>query len=190
MVVYAHRGASAYAPENTIPAFHLAVRLGAPAVENDIHLTADGQIVVCHDDEISRTSNGKGCISQTTYAELRRYDFGSDDFPRARIPSLAEFLEATQPMKLINIELKSPLPVGLHLVLLLDSLYDALSFCGRIGSTIVVTTGPDDESNGIQLFAADCFMESFWTRRKPFGCLRNFMPTQSILTSIISRKRQ
>lgn len=138
MMVHAHRGASAYAPENTLPAFELAVRLGAPAVENDVHLTSDNHIVVCHDGNISRTSNGTGEIAEMTLDELRRYNFGTMEEPTP-IPTLEEFIEVTRPMKLINIELKPPLPDGRHLDDLLDLLYRTLQEAGRIQNTIVST---------------------------------------------------
>lgn len=142
MIVHAHRGASAYAPENTIPAFRLAAALGSGAVENDIHLTADGNIVVCHDDDISRTSNGRGFISQMTFSQLRQYDFGSwrgDEFRGTTIPSLEEFLAATSSIRLLNIELKSPLPAPQRLDELLEGLYGQLELAGRIESTLIST---------------------------------------------------
>ena len=58
--VWAHRGASAYAPENTIPAFRLAMEQGADGIELDVQLSKDGKLVVIHDEWVDRTSNGKG----------------------------------------------------------------------------------------------------------------------------------
>ena len=60
--IFAHRGASAYAPENTLEAFDLAVKMGADGVELDVHMTKDGELVVAHDEEIGRVSNGLGLI--------------------------------------------------------------------------------------------------------------------------------
>ena len=74
--VQAHRGFSAIAPENTLPAFKKAVEAGADGIECDIHLTRDGRFVVCHDGKIDRTSDGSGEISQMTLEELRKHDFG------------------------------------------------------------------------------------------------------------------
>ena len=74
--VQAHRGASAYAPENTAPAFRLAVSMGADGVENDIRLTKDGVYVLSHDSNINRMSDGKGEVGEMTYEELLQYDFG------------------------------------------------------------------------------------------------------------------
>ena len=70
-LILAHRGASAYAPENTLEAFSLAADMGADGVELDVHLTADGQPVVHHDDKINRTSNAQGTVREYTLAELR-----------------------------------------------------------------------------------------------------------------------
>lgn len=110
-LIHAHRGASAYAPENTLPSFRKAVELHSDGVENDIHLTLDNQWVVCHDDDIARTSNGQGCISQMTLAQLRQYDFGSKfapEFAGTPIPTLEEFLQVVSDMNPINIEIKGP----------------------------------------------------------------------------------
>jgi len=62
-MIWAHRGASAYAPENTMEAFILAQKMGADGIELDIHLTRDGHIVVAHDETVDRCSNGRGYIS-------------------------------------------------------------------------------------------------------------------------------
>ena len=89
--VQAHRGASAYAPENTLPAFRRAIEFGADGIECDIHLTTDGQYVVCHDNEIDRTSNGSGLIPDMTLEQLRQYDFGckcGSQFAGTVIPTL------------------------------------------------------------------------------------------------------
>ena len=60
--VWGHRGASGYAPENTLEAFDLSVKQGADGVELDVHLTRDGELVVTHDEEISRVSDGAGFV--------------------------------------------------------------------------------------------------------------------------------
>ena len=73
---YAHRGASAYAPENTMAAFELGVQMGANGIELDLQQTRDGTIVLFHDAEIDRKSNGSGKIGEHTYAQLRELDFG------------------------------------------------------------------------------------------------------------------
>ncbi len=74
---YAHRGASSYAPENTMASFKKAIHLGANGIELDLQKTKDGKIVIFHDDVIDKKSNGSGKISDYSYQELYRLDFGS-----------------------------------------------------------------------------------------------------------------
>ena len=76
-IIYAHRGASAYAPENTKIAFEKALELNANGIELDLQKTKDGKIVIFHDDIIDNKSNGKGKISDYTYQKLLNFDFGS-----------------------------------------------------------------------------------------------------------------
>lgn len=111
MKIYAHRGASAYAPENTMAAFELAQKMGADGIELDVQLTSDGELVVIHDHELSRVSNGKGCVKDHTLSELKALDFGgwfSSEYAGQRIPTLRETLSwiATTGMEL-NIEIKA-----------------------------------------------------------------------------------
>lgn len=108
--VYAHRGASAYAPENTLPAFKLAEEQGADGIELDVHLTKDGELVVIHDEKLDRTTNGTGLVKDYTPAELKTFcaDNGMPGYADARIPTLREVLEQVKPGKmLVNIELKT-----------------------------------------------------------------------------------
>lgn len=115
--IIAHRGASSEAPENTIPAFELAVEQGADAIEFDIQITADGLPVVMHDPTLDRTTNRRGAVAAHTLSQLRVVDAGArfspdrgQSFPwrdrGARIPTLAEVIDAFALPLLI--ELKSP----------------------------------------------------------------------------------
>jgi glycerophosphoryl diester phosphodiesterase len=93
--VVAHRGASALHPENTLTAFEMAKRAGADAIELDIHQTADGDIVVVHGFELSRTTNGVGLVHELTTDYVRSLDAGSwrsADFSGERVPLLTEVL--------------------------------------------------------------------------------------------------
>jgi glycerophosphoryl diester phosphodiesterase len=101
-VVVAHRGASAHAPENTMEAFRLAVEMGADAVETDVHLTADGQLALMHDETLDRTTDRRGPIVDMTMDAIREadagYEFERDGaFPfrdrGLKVPSLPELLE-------------------------------------------------------------------------------------------------
>ena len=76
-IIYAHRGASAYAPENTRSAFKKAIELKANGIELDLQKTKDGKIVIFHDDKIDDKSNGTGKIKDYTYRELLKLDFGN-----------------------------------------------------------------------------------------------------------------
>lgn len=109
-LVWAHRGASGFCPENTIPAFGMAQTMKADGVELDVQMTKDGELVVCHDETVDRTSNGKGYIKDYTLAELKKLDFcnGNLAYEGVRIPTLEEVFAFLKPGNLtVNIELKT-----------------------------------------------------------------------------------
>lgn len=108
-LVIAHRGASAYAPENTIAAFRKALELGADALELDLRQTSDSVLVVLHDPDVERTTNGKGNVKYFSFEELQKLDAGSwfdKKFSNERIPSLREVIDLLDDSTLIIIELK------------------------------------------------------------------------------------
>lgn len=108
-MIIAHRGASAYAPENTPAAFSLALEMGAGHIELDVHLSSDGQVVVIHDAAVDRTTNGSGPVAGYTLAELRKLDAGSwfaPEFGGERIPTLAETLELCRGRARLHVEIK------------------------------------------------------------------------------------
>ncbi len=118
---FGHRGASAYAPENTLAAFNLAFDLGAHGVELDVGLTRDRVPVVIHDDKVDRTTDGHGAIRDLTLVEVQRFDAGvrfSEKYRGEKIPTLAKVLTTVGKRGIVNIELKSgTLPnVGLETV--------------------------------------------------------------------------
>jgi glycerophosphoryl diester phosphodiesterase len=93
--VIGHRGACAYAPENTQPSFRLALSMGVDSIETDIRCTSDGVLVLCHDALVDRTSNGRGLVEDQTCEQLLTLDFGSWFSPRfanERIVTLDQFL--------------------------------------------------------------------------------------------------
>lgn len=107
--IIAHRGASAYYPENTLVSFEGAIVLGADMVELDVQLTSDGKVVVFHDEKISRCTNGRGRIADHTLAELHKLDAGSwfdKKFHGEKIPTLAEVLAVCKNKIAVNIEIK------------------------------------------------------------------------------------
>ena len=109
--VWAHRGASAYAPENSLAAFELAIKMGAHGIELDIYETADAKLVIHHDNDIKRMTNGvEAKIQETDFDTLRTYNFNGkwgDQYGFVKIPALHEVLDLFRPTDMtINIELK------------------------------------------------------------------------------------
>ena len=107
-VLFAHRGASAHAPENTLAAFEMALTQQADGIELDVKLTADGHVIVHHDATVNRTTNGQGRIKDMPLAELKKLDAGSsfsETFRGEEIPTLAEVFETVGSRTFINIEL-------------------------------------------------------------------------------------
>jgi len=108
--IQAHRGASAYRPENTLEAFSLAVEQKADGIELDVHLSKDGYIVVAHDERLERVSNGDGLIKDHTLDELKALNFNKlfPDQPICRIPTLAEVYGLVKDASVtVNVELKT-----------------------------------------------------------------------------------
>ena len=108
--VWAHRGASGYAPENTLDAFRKAVEMGADGIEIDVQMTKDGELVVIHDETIDRVSNGKGWVKDYTYEELKKFNFNKThlEYTKEEIPTLEQVYLLIKPTNLtINVEIKT-----------------------------------------------------------------------------------
>ena len=109
--VIAHRGASGYAPENTLEAFLLAIEQGADGIELDVQLSRDGIPVVIHDETIDRVTDRTGYVKDYTLQELKELTVLKDRFPQysqSKIPTLKEVLEAVKSSGIqVNIELKT-----------------------------------------------------------------------------------
>ena len=109
-LVWAHRGSCATAPENTLLSFQQAIDAKADGIELDVQLSKDDVMVICHDEEIDRTSNGKGYVKDYTLEELKQFDF-NPNFPEygpQQIPTLQEVIDLIKPTNLtIDIELKT-----------------------------------------------------------------------------------
>jgi len=99
----AHRGATAYFPDNTLLAFQKAIEIGADAIELDVHLSSDGEIMVIHDEQIDRTTNGLGYVNQFSLEQLQSFQVGEVE----KISTLTEVFDLVNRQCLINIELKS-----------------------------------------------------------------------------------
>lgn len=114
--VWAHRGASAYAPENTLEAFLLAAEQGADGVELDVQLTKDGEMVVVHDEEIDRVSDGSGFVKDYTLAELKNLNFNKTH---------PEY----QNVKILELDPKASTGI-----LYADIIYDVVNYAKKIGT--------------------------------------------------------
>lgn len=107
-IIFAHRGASAHAPENTLAAFQRALDDGAPAIELDVKLSRDGQVVVIHDQTVGRTTDGRGKVGELTLAQLKALDAGSwfdSAFRGERVPTLDEVFTTFGRRLFVNVEL-------------------------------------------------------------------------------------
>jgi len=137
-VIFAHRGASAYAPENTWAAFQKAMEMNAGGIEIDVHLSKDGHVVICHDEKVDRVSNGTGLVKDKTLDELKSLDFGSwfgKEFAGEQILTLDEFLKLIEDWDgILNVELKSGIVLyeGLE-----EKVIDILKKYDRIDNTII-----------------------------------------------------
>ncbi len=110
LFIWAHRGASAQAPENTLAAFGLALELGADGIELDVHLSRDEVPVVIHDETLERTTDGRGKVADRTWADLRALDAGrwfAPSFAGEPVPSLQQALDLVGMRARINVEIKS-----------------------------------------------------------------------------------
>ncbi|HKQ73571.1 MAG TPA: glycerophosphodiester phosphodiesterase [Blastocatellia bacterium] len=103
-LVIAHRGASAYEPENTLRAFDLAIRQGAQMIELDLHVSCDNHVVVIHDPTLNHRTNLTGFVDRMTLAEIKRADAGKGE----RVPTLDETLDLTLGRVGLYLEIKDP----------------------------------------------------------------------------------
>ena len=108
-VLIAHRGASAYAPENTLASFLLAAEQGSRAIELDVQLTADLHVVAFHDQNVDRLTNGSGRLSKFTLSQIQSMTLSenTDTYPGESVPTLDIVLASIDPEILLNIELKN-----------------------------------------------------------------------------------
>ena len=109
-IILGHRGASGYAPENTLEAFRLAMDMGADGFELDVHLSRDGELIVMHDETVDRTTDGSGQIQSFTLKELKRLDAsnGMAAYKGAKIPALGELYDLIRDTRhLVNVEIKT-----------------------------------------------------------------------------------
>lgn len=102
MQIIAHRGASGYKPENTLSAFEHAIDMGADMIELDVHRLKTGELIVIHDQTVTRTTDGLGKVERYTLEQIRKLDAGEKEF----VPLLSEVLDLVDKRVPVNIELK------------------------------------------------------------------------------------
>ncbi len=138
VVVCAHRGASGTAPENTLASIASAIACGATMIEIDIQITRDRRIVVFHDEDVSRTTNGAGDVRDMTYDQLHELDAGSwfhSSFAGERIPLLDQALDVIKGRAYLNIELK-PMAESEHTSAILHDVLEAIESHDMIDATV------------------------------------------------------
>jgi glycerophosphoryl diester phosphodiesterase len=111
IIVVAHRGASGYAPENTIAAFNKAIELEADYIELDVQMSKDGELVVIHDSNVTRTTNSNGEVRELSSKELKELDAGQwfhQKFTGEKIPTLQEVIRECKGKIGLLIEIKNP----------------------------------------------------------------------------------
>lgn len=161
--IWAHRGASGYAPENTLPAFELALEQGADGVEFDVQLSRDGVVVVIHDETLDRTTDGTGRVVDHSLDELRELDAsnGMPEYSPTSIPTLVEVLDLLEPHPVrINIELKNseqPYP-GLEEKVLAEVRERGLA------ERVVLSSFSDDSIGRLHRLAPDIELATLYTR--------------------------
>jgi glycerophosphoryl diester phosphodiesterase len=139
MDIIGHRGAKGEAPENTLSGFRYSMALGIRQVEFDIHVSADGQLVVCHDKTLERTTNGVGLLKDKTQAELAALDACHTLFPQwpnnDGVPSLAEVLTLLKDFDHLQLEVKTESPEDCLIVA-----QQLPALCQSFGSRAVTTS--------------------------------------------------
>lgn len=105
-IVFAHRGANSYAPENSLSAFEKAIQLGCDGIELDVRMCATGEIVVFHDRYANRMTSIRGNVQKMTLSQLRQLNLIQKNYPFDKIPTLSEVLDLARKKVLINIDVK------------------------------------------------------------------------------------
>jgi len=161
----AHRGDQACAPENTLAAFRLAVEKGAPMIEFDAQATRDGHLVIMHDPQVDRTTDGTGAVSDLTFEAIRALDAGGwfrPEFKGERVPTLGETLDVIPETILCNVHLKdSPGVAAATAQVLLDR--------KRLGHCFLACTMKQaEEAHSVAPEARICNMDRQDNNRGPY----------------------
>jgi glycerophosphoryl diester phosphodiesterase len=201
-LVYAHRGAAAELPENTLPSFRRALELGADALETDVHLTADGEIVATHDDDGRRVANVAHSLAKTPLAAVRDWDAGyafvDEHGARPfvgrgyRIPTLEELLTELPAVRL-NVDLKSENPrlVTRFLELVRRHGAEDRVVAASFSRTTLVRLrrgGWRGESSLAKIEFAACWLLPAWLWTRPPPGTRAQIPTRSGSIRLATRR--
>lgn len=174
--IIAHRGANRSAPQNTMPAFALAVEEGCDGFETDVHLTKDGIPVICHNYTIDAMSDGTGEITSYTLDELKLFDFGSyfsEEYKDTPLPTLDEFLDfVADKNKIINIEIKCPKKEGDSLVL---ATLESIRKHGCLENVIISSFSPA-VLKAVKKYCPECKTAFLYPINDPKVCLPVFFP--------------
>jgi glycerophosphoryl diester phosphodiesterase len=111
--IIAHRGAPTFAPENTLPAIKKAVEIGVHMIEIDLHQTKDNHIVVIHDENVRKTTDGRGYVRDMTLDEIKQLDAGrwfSEEYAGTRVPTLEEVFTVMDDTTKLLLEIKKGSP--------------------------------------------------------------------------------
>ncbi len=142
ITLVAHRGGSLLAPENTLAAFARGIAEKADAVEMDVHLSKDGEIVVMHDADLSRTTDGKGLIGDLTLAEIRRYNaaakFGGGAVEAQKAPTFQEVVDLVGGRAGMQIEIKVK-PDGTRYAGIEQKVIDVLRKANMIEKCVIIS---------------------------------------------------
>lgn len=147
--VIGHRGIAGLEPENTLRSFRAAIALGVDYVECDVRLTADGRLVLMHDESLDRTTDGAGPVAEMTFDEVRQLDAGKGE----QVPTLEELLDLIEGRCKAHVELKAPgapEPV-LRLVQQKGMLTD-----------VVLTSGDTERLRSLRALSADVAIEHIY----------------------------
>jgi len=133
--ISAHRGENGTFPENTVPGFQEAVRLGASHVEFDVRRTKDGRLIIMHDATVDRTTNGKGAVAELTFDEIRSLDAGikkSERFAGTTVPTFEEALDCLPRNIWINVHTAAREPEEIAKIILEKKReHQTFMACGR-----------------------------------------------------------
>lgn len=160
LIVVAHRGGAALGPENTLLAIERGIASGADMVEIDIHQTSDGKVVVCHDESIDRTTNGRGLIRDLTFEEIRGFNIVDKDgnVTDQKIPTLDEVLDLIDGKVKLLVEIKRTADIyqGIE-----QQLVDAIA-AHKASSWVVAQSFNDSVLEKLHAISPDLRLEKLW----------------------------